>query len=453
MRLLDNFREVLCIIHGILKQGFSMVKNIVASLFLILGVQIMYANKLSYLTINGVEVPVISEQSSVIPAGHLEVIFIGGGNMFNPPKKPLAKVASALLNRGTKELGNVGFAELLESKALDLEIGVGQTTLSFTLDFLKEYEDFAYTQLANLINDPNLTKNTLQDVQQKLHAALMNKSTDFDYQATLLLYKGVFAKTPLAYPSLGNTSKEIDSVSLQDVKQYLDKTIVLEKMVIVIGGDLDIQKSLAKLEKIFTNLPKGEKVVIPQYKINNMPIKISKKDTKQSYIYFASPLNITSIKDDGYKAQVAGFILGSSGFGSRLMEAIRVQRGLAYSAYMRPNITRTSNYFMGYMQTAIDKQDEAIALTQQIVKEFVEKGVTQGELDSAKQFLLGYKPLQEETLGQRLNAKFMNYYNGLPLDYKDEFLQKVSELDLETLNDFIRTHKEIVILSFAVITK
>lgn len=438
---------------GILKQGFNMLKNIVVLLFLILGVQIMYANKLSYLTINDVKVPVIREQSSVIPTGHLEVIFIGGGNMFNPPKKPLAKTASILLNHGTKELGNVKFAELLESKALSLDAEVGQATLSFTLDFLKEYEDFAYTQLASLINDPNLTKSALKDVQQKMHAALMNKSTDFDYQAAILLLKGVFAKTPLAYPSLGNTTKEIDSVTLQDIKQYLDKTLVLENMVIVIGGDLDIQKSLAKLEKIFTNLPKGKKVTIPQYKINNTPIKIAKKDTKQAYIYFASPLNITSIKDDGYKAQVAGFILGSSGFGSRLMEAIRVQRGLAYSAYMSPNITKTGNYFTGYMQTAIDKQDEAIKLTQQIVKEFVEKGVTQTELDSAKQFLLGYKPLQEETLGQRLNAKFMNYYNGLPLDYKNEFLQKVSELDLQTLNDFILAHKEIATLSFAVITK
>lgn len=430
-----------------------MKKNIVLLFFLILGVQTMSANKLSYLNINGVKVPVISEQSSVIPAGHLEVIFIGGGNMFNPPKKPLAKVASSLLNHGTKKLGNVKFAELLESKALDLEIGVGQATLSFTLDFLKEYEDFAYTQLSNLIRDPNLTKSTLQDVQQKLHASLMNKNADFDYQATLLLYKGIFAKTPLAYPSLGNNAKEIDSVTLADIKQYLDKTIVLENMVIVIGGDLDIQKSLESLGKIFTHLPKGEKAILNQYKVKTTPIKTIKKDTQQAYIYFASPLDIKSIKDEGYKAQVAGFILGSSGFGSRLMEEIRVQRGLAYSAYMRPNITRTGNYFIGYMQTALDKQDEAISLTQQIVKDFVKNGVTQAELDSAKQFLLGYKPLQEETLGQRLNAKFMNYYNNLPLDYRDEFLKKVSDLDLKTLNDFIKEHAEIANLSFAVITK
>ena len=430
-----------------------MAKNIVVLFFIILGVQIMQANKLSHITINNVEIPVISEESSVIPTGHLKVIFIGGGNMFNPPKKPLAKVASMLLNNGTKLLGNVKFAELLESKAIDLDVDVGQATLTFTLDFLKEYEDFAYKQLENLIKDPNLTKNTLQEVQKKLHAVLMSKSSDFDYQATLLLQKGIFAKTPLAYPSIGNTTQEIDSVTLSDIKDYLNTTFTLENMVIVIGGDLDIKNSLIKLEKVFSHLPQGKKVSIPQYKVKTMEMKISKKDTKQAYIYFASPLNIKSIKDDGYKAQVVGFILGSSGFGSRLMEEIRVKRGLAYSAYMSPNITRTSTYFIGYMQTALDKQDEAISLTQQIVKNFVLNGVTQAELDSAKQFILGNQPLQEETLGQRLNSRFMDYYNGLPLDYRDEFLQKVALLDLETLNDFIRTHAEIANLSFALITK
>ena len=120
---------------------------------------------------------------------------------------------------------------------------------------------------------------------------------------------------------------------------------------------------------------------------------------------------------------------------------------------MYPSLTRVSTYFTGHMQTALDKQDEAIAITKSLVRDFVEKGATQEELDSAKQFILGNKPLQEETLGQRLNAKFMNYYNGLPLNYRDEFIKKVQNLDLETLNNFIKAHAEIAELTFAIITK
>ncbi len=55
--------------------------------------------------------------------------------------------------------------------------------------------------------------------------------------------------------------------------------------------------------------------------------------------------------EDNYKAKVASFILGGSGFGSRLMEEIRVKRGLAYGTYSSININRLYSSFSGYFQT------------------------------------------------------------------------------------------------------
>ena len=419
--------------------------------FIFLGVSM--ADNIEYLEVRGVKIPVISEKSNAIPIGNLQLVFIGGGSVYNPKNKPLAKVSSEILNKGTKTLGNVKFADLLDSKAIDLDVSIGQTSLTIELNFLKEYEDFAYTQLKNLLSDPNLTTEALDDVKTELHANLLSKQTDFDYQASKLLKETIFANTPLAYPSLGNSQGEIDSITLQDISKYLQDNLVLNRLIIVIGGDLDIHSSLNKIKDSIDFMKEGSKVEIPTYNMQVSSTKTLNKDTQQAYIYFASPLHIKNLKDEGYKARVAGFILGSSGFGSRLMEEIRVKRGLAYSAYMYPNIARLSNYFTGYMQTSLDKREEAIEITRQIVRDFVQNGVTQEELDSAKQFMLGNRPLQEETLSKRLNAKFMNYYNGLPIDYKDEFIKQVENLDLQTLNEYIKSHKEIADLTFAVILK
>ncbi len=415
--------------------------------------RLLHENAMDFLVINGIKVPVISEISSFLPVGHLQLVFIGGGNIFNPNKKPLAKVASTLLNFGTKKLGKVGFANLLDSKAVSINASVGQTTLTIEVDFLKEYEDFAYEQLHSLLSDPNITESSLKDTKTQLQAAFMSKQSDFDYQAMTLLNKNVFANTPLAYPALGNKVSEIDSITLREVREYLQDNLALARLVVVIGGDMNLSSSLEKLTKMLSMLPQGTQIQIPNYQVKKNPLKILRKDTQQAFIYFASPLNIDSLRTEGYKAQVAGFILGSSGFGSRLMEEIRVKRGLAYSAYMYPNLSKITTSFFGYIQTAIDKQDTTIALTQEIVRDFVSKGATQEELDSAKQFIIGNKPLNEETLSQRLQAKFMNYYNGLPLDYKEEFIENVKNLDLQTLNDFILAHPEIANLTFSVVTK
>ncbi len=67
--------------------------------------------------------------------------------------------------------------------------------------------------------------------------------------------------------------------------------------------------------------------------------------------------------------------MGSGGFGSRIMEEIRVKRGLAYSAYGRFAINRTNSYFWGYLQTKLASQDEAIGSIKETVGEFVKRRV------------------------------------------------------------------------------
>ncbi len=88
-------------------------------------------------------------------------------------------------------------------------------------------------------------------------------------------------------------------------------------------------------------------------------------------------------------AKVASFILGGSGFGSRLMEEIRVKRGLAYSAYGQVSMNKSHSYFTGYLQTKLESADEAKELVSSLVNEFVRNGVTKDELEAAKNFLLG----------------------------------------------------------------
>ena len=155
---------------------------------------------------------------------------------------------------------------------------------------------------------------------------------------------------------------------------------------------------------------------------------------------------------DEYKARVAAFILGTGGFGSRLMEEIRVKRGLAYSAYARVNTARSNVYFSGYLQTKLESQKEAEATVKEVIADFVKKGVTQEELDQAKKFLLGSEPLRVETLSQRLTRTFQEYYKGQELGSSLKELEKIKTLSLDALNDYIKKHNEINELTFAIVT-
>jgi predicted Zn-dependent peptidase len=179
--------------------------------------------------------------------------------------------------------------------------------------------------------------------------------------------------------------------------------------------------------------------------------KLLIKQTKQAYIYFGSSYDANMASLDNYKATVAHFVLGSSGFGSRLMEEIRVKRGLAYSAYSRVQINNYSSYFSGYLQTKVDAKDQAIKVIQDVISNFIKNGVTQQELDAAKKFILGNQPLRQETLSARLHKTFLEFYKGKEFGWDNKQLQLIKNLKLNDLNSYIKSHNEITKLSFAIV--
>lgn len=412
---------------------------------------IMFGANLKFITISDVEIPVIYEQSNIVPTGAIQLVFSGSGSIYN--EHGLAYLASLLLNEGTKELGSTQFARLLEEKAISLHISSSKEFLEFDLSFLKEQETEAINLLGMLLQSPNITEDSLSKVKDQAISALLARENDYDYLANLGLLQMIFKNTPLQFPSTGDTSS-IQAVTLDQIRSYIQSALSLNRLNIIIGGDLEIDSSLGKISALLSKLPVGEKVIFQRYEANgDAQTKTQYKPTEQAYIYFGSPFALENYKQDAYKAKVMSFILGSSGFGSRMMNEIRVKHGLAYSAYMKINLSQLTSYASGYLQTKISNQNQAIELVKEVIQNFIREGVTEEELQNAKNFLLGSEPLRNETLSQRLKTAFSNYHLGLELDYQKEELDKIHNLTLEELNAFIKSHKEILRLSFSILTK
>lgn len=400
-----------------------------------------------------IEVPVIFEKDNNLPIVSMQLIFRGSGSMTDGKDYGLARFGANVFNEGTKELGSTKFAEKLENKAVYLGASCGTETFVFELSSLRENFDFGAEMLSKLLQDPNLTKKAFEKVQTMTLGAISSKKSDFDHIANVNLKKTIFKDTPIGHEFSG-TEDSIKDMKLEDIKNFLSDHIVLNNAIIVIGGDLNLEEAKKYTKSITEVLNTGKNKEIGFYTPNEEEKTIvEKKDTQQAYIYFGAPYKLKSNDKDAYKSKVAAFILGAGGFGSRMMEEIRVERGLAYSAYSRVNLNKSHSSFTGHLQTKIESKDEAIKIVRQVIADFVEKGVSEKELESAKKFLLGSEPLRVETLSQRLGRAFFEYYKGFKPGYYKKELAKIRDLKLKDLNEFIKSHKEINKLSFSIVTK
>ncbi|MFA5235192.1 MAG: pitrilysin family protein [Sulfurimonas sp.] len=398
-------------------------------------------------------IPVIIEQDKRLPLVTMQFVFRNSGSIADTTKAGLAKFSAKVMNEGTKTLGSSAFAEELESKAIHISASTGKETFVIEMGCLKEELDEGLKYFNMLLKEPNLTEDVIDKVKTTTLGSLARKENDFDYIASNELKALLFDGSVLANPSSG-TPQSVKSITLEDVKKFIKENIVTAKLIVAVGGDIEAEDVKAKVAKIIKAMPLGQNGEVKNYPVAKEPKeKIVIKETEQAYIYFGSPYNISVDSKDYYKAKVATFILGSSGFGSRLMEEIRVKRGLAYSAYAKMDVTKSSSYMNGYLQTKLDSLQEAKKTVKDVVAEFVKNGVTKDELEQTRKFMLGSEPLRVETMSQRLNRTFMEYYNGHELGHSLKELELVKELKLADLNEFIKAHREILELSFAIVTK
>lgn len=410
------------------------------------------ASSIDHITVEGVKIPLIHEEDNRLPMVSMQLVFKQSGSIEDKKLPGLAKMSAKMMNEGTSKLGSIGFAKVLDAKAVHISASAGTETFVMELSSLKESFDYGLDKFKDLLSDPNLNKETLDKAKALTIGGLSRKENDYDYVASKALKAELFKGTLLEHPSSG-TIDDVNKIESADVKAFLQKHLVLSRAVIVVGGDISLAEAKAKAAELLTPLAKGQSIKLPFVEVEKKSQRVVlERETEQAYLYFGSPYNLRVGDEDEYKSRVGTFILGAGGFGSRLMEEIRVKRGLAYSAYARVTAARSHVYFTGYLQTKLESQKEAESTVKEVIAKFVKDGVTQAELDQAKKFLLGSEPLRVETLSQRLSRTFQEYYKGQELGSSLKELKKIEALTLDELNAYIKKHTEINDLTFAIVT-
>jgi len=413
---------------------------------------VLMAEMVKEIKIKDASVPVVFEEGKYIPIVSMQLVFENAGHLSNT-KDGLADMAAKLLNEGTAKEGSVGFATKLDAHAVDISSHVGRESFVIEVSALKSEFAYAVERLKELLKDPNYTEEAMEHVKRQKIGWLTQKKSDFDYIAASKLRETLFKGAALAKPYNG-TLESVKEISLADVKTFIQTHLGYNNTIAVVGGDIAFADAEKYTKEILTLLPKVKEGAIEKVKASaKKETVLIEEDTQQAYIYFGSPFDYSYEEKDQYKAKIAEYLLGGAGFGSRLMEEIRVKRGLTYGAYSALRRTKSASYLSGYLQTKLSTQTEAKALVQKVVDDFVNKGISKEELKAAKEFLVGSEPLRTETLSQRLGRAYSEYYYGRPLGFSKEQLKKIETVTLEEMNSFITSHKELSDLSFAIVTK
>ncbi|HEY1268471.1 MAG TPA: pitrilysin family protein, partial [Candidatus Binatia bacterium] len=177
-------------------------------------------------------------------------------------------------------------------------------------------------------------------------------------------------------------------------------------------------------------------------------IKINKQLTQANIILGHD--GVPRTHPDYYAIQVMNYILGGGGFSSRMMESIRNEHGFAYSVYSHFDPRKYAGSFEVVMQTKNESAGEAIKIAVAEIRKMREQGVTETELNEAKDYLIGSFPLRFDTNRKVAAVLSQVEFYGLGLDYLErypEIIRKISREDvLRAAKTYLHPEKLIVVV-------
>lgn len=236
---------------------------------------------------------------------------------------------------------------------------------------------------------------------------------------------------PIGRPVIGDTEL-VEGFQTQALRDYWQKSLAPERILISLAGSFDIDQTIAHCEKLFGGLstkPSPQGGLDPL--TGNSKKVILERDLEQVNFCFGVT-GPTKRCEDRFAWVVYDAILGG-GMGSRLFDEVREKKGLAYSIGSSLSTMHEAGYLMVSGSTRPEFAEAAIEICHHEINDLAQNGPKDEELETIKAQLARTHILSTESLNVRCSANGDRELYGLPHMTEEEVAEKLRKVSKDDI--------------------
>jgi zinc protease len=318
----------------------------------------------------------------------------GGGAALDPAEHAGAlAMGAALLTEGAGPLDNAAFADALRDEAIGLGFNAERDGFEGSFRALRTALPEA-VRLANLaMRAPRLDESAVTRVRARAVAGARAQLETPRGQVGRAFWAAAFPDHPAGRPANGSV-ETLSTLPEAAIRAALARQVRAGGLLVAAAGAITAEELARVMPALFEGLPPGAPPAAPALPaFTRFAPRVVEVASPQSAILFGQP-GLPVADPDWETAQVVLRVLAGGGFSSRLMEAVRVQRGLAYGIGAGLDVLFGQGVIVGSSATDNARVAETLAVTREEWSRMAAAGPTQAELDDAVAFLTGNLPLQ-----------------------------------------------------------
>ncbi|HYD32900.1 MAG TPA: pitrilysin family protein [Azospirillaceae bacterium] len=397
----------------------------------------------------GIEAWLVQDHKNPIVA--LNFSFEGGAALDPEGKAGVANLLSTLLDEGAGELDSQTFQRQLEDNAIRLGFGAGRDAFTGSLVTLSENQDEAYRLLRLALSEPRFDDEAIERMRNSVLAGIRRDLGNPDYIAQVTFSQTVFPDHPYGRPVRGSL-ETVPHITRDDLRGFVKERFAKDTLLVAAAGDITPDELGLALDRVFGALPStATPFTIPEVVPKTEgQVLVASRPTAQSVLLLGQP-GLKRKDPDWFPAAILNYVLGGGTFTSRLMEEVRVKRGLSYGVSSSLQPLDHSALLMAGGSTVNVKAAETLAVIKDVWAGIARDGITAEELADAKTYLTGSFPLQFSSTASISGVLLQVRRDDLGIDYLKRRSDLINAVTLDDVNRVARTLLDPVRLTTVVV--
>lgn len=359
-------------------------------------------------------------------------------------KPGISSFLSNVMNRGTKNLNYEQLSERMAFVPFSFSTSGSYKSFFFQGNSLVENADEMMKTGYDMVTDPLLSQEDIDKVRPRELISARDRFKKTSIKAFYYMFNQLFEDHPIT--KFNSTEASINSIQKEDLAALHKKFVDPSRLTILMIGDMTPEEMKYLANKYFGNWKKSDAapaiIETPKVKaFNKKEIKVfQEKDYSECTINIGfAPFNDVKPEDEEIVA-VLNHILAGSALTSRMGIELRDKQGLIYG--IKSELWSKSDglgYWKFNTKTGPKNTEKVIKGIFSEIKKLFTDGITDTELDQAKQRLIGLLPFYVETPDDASQYVFEMIQNKQPFNFFDK---KASRIVSVTKDDVLRIAKK-----------
>ncbi|HEX2467281.1 MAG TPA: pitrilysin family protein [Solirubrobacterales bacterium] len=337
-----------------------------------------------------------------------------------------------LLFKGTERHSAIGISELFDGMGAAVNAATSKESTHLHARMLDEHVAEAFDLASEMFLEPALPPDEIDSEREVVLEEIAMYEDEPQDRVHDVLAEAIFGEHPLGRRVLG-TAEVIGSIPVPEIAAYHRARYTAPGIVVAAAGHLDHGQIVALAREHVR--PPANSSASPNGAVDGEAVRFRfyPKETEQYHVCFGGP-GIARDDERRYALSVLDSAFGGS-VSSRLFTEVREKRGLAYAVGSYTEQYVDSGLVALYVGTREDNVAEACEIIGRELARLRDSGLSEDELQRAKEHIKGRMVLSLESTSARASRIARGVLFDVPVLSIDEMLGRVDAVTAEDVSE------------------